>query len=235
MPTLAAIDVGSNAMRLVVASVGADRTPAPLEIIREPVRLGEDVFTRGQMGEETVETAVAAFERFRAAIDRHGVRWTRAVATSAMREALNRDILVDRIAGASGIDVEVIGPEEEARLIHLAVTENLDLKNQVALLVDIGGGSTEVTLATDEGILSTQSYSMGSVRLLRTLGDHETDERRAHQLIREYVDAAHERIRRHIGGRHIVHRYRRQCRGARRIAKGDPRKRPFNRSERGGS
>ncbi len=203
MPILAAIDVGSNAMRLVIASVDADRTPAFLEVIREPVRLGEDVFTRGVMGEETIDTAVAAFERFRGALDRHGVRWTRAVATSAMREAMNRDILVDRISQASGIDVEVIGTEEEARLIHVAVRTKVSLKNRVGLLVDIGGGSTEMTLATDEGILSATSFTMGSVRLLRTLGDYKNDERRVHELIREYVDAAQQRIRREIGGRHI--------------------------------
>ena len=203
MPILAAIDVGSNAMRLVVASVDAGRAPAFLEVIREPVRLGEDVFTSGVMGEETIDTAVAAFERFRVALDRHGVRWTRAVATSAMREAMNRDLLVDRISQASGIDVEVIGAEEEARLIHLAVRTKVSLKNRVGLLVDIGGGSTEVAVATDEGILSATSFTMGSVRLLRTLGDYRNDERRVHQLIREYVDVAQQRIRREIGGRHI--------------------------------
>ena len=203
MPILAAIDVGSNAMRLVVASVDADRTPTLLEVIREPVRLGDAVFTTGLIGEETIDMAVGAFERFRSALDRHGVRWTRAVATSAMREAMNRDILVDRISQASGIDVEIIGTEEEARLIYLAVSAGVSLKNRVALLVDIGGGSTEVTLATEEGILSTTSFTMGSVRLLRTLGDYRTDERRTHQLIREYVDAAQQRIRREIGARRI--------------------------------
>ncbi len=203
MPILAAIDVGSNAMRLVVASVDADRTLTLLEVIREPVRLGDAVFTTGLIGEETIDMAVGAFERFRSALDRHGVRWTRAVATSAMREAMNRDILVDRISQASGIDVEIIGTEEEARLIYLAVSAGVSLKNRVALLVDIGGGSTEVTLATEEGILSTTSFTMGSVRLLRTLGDYRTDERRTHQLIREYVDAAQQRIRREIGARRI--------------------------------
>jgi len=120
-----------------------------------------------------------------------------------MREAMNRDILLDRISQASGIEVEVISPEEEARLIHLAVRTQIPLKNQIALLVDIGGGSTEVTLASDEGVLSTESYTLGSVRLLRTMGDHKKDERRAHELMREYVDATQKRIRREIGSRHI--------------------------------
>ena len=203
MPVFAAIDVGSNAMRIVLAAVDADRTIEILEVIREPVRLGEDVFTSGMIGDATIDTAVGAFGRFRTAIDRHGARWTRAVATSAMREAMNRDILVDRITQISGIEVEVIGAEEEARLIHMAVSAKVPLKNHLALLVDIGGGSTELTLATEEGILSTASFTMGSMRLLRTLGDYRKDERAAHQLIREYVEATTQRIRREIGSRQV--------------------------------
>jgi exopolyphosphatase / guanosine-5'-triphosphate,3'-diphosphate pyrophosphatase len=203
MPVLAAIDVGSNAIRLVVASIDAGRVQTFLEVVREPVRLGEDVFSAGALGEGSIETAVDVFQRFRTTLDKYGVRWTRAVATSAMREALNRDILLDRIQQASGIDVEVISSEEESRLIHLAVRTQISFKDQIALLVDIGGGSTEVTLASAEGVLSTESYTLGTVRLLRTMGDHRKDERRAHELMREYVDATQKRIRREIGGRHI--------------------------------
>jgi exopolyphosphatase/guanosine-5'-triphosphate,3'-diphosphate pyrophosphatase len=203
MPILAAIDVGSNAMRLAVASVDADRRIALLEIIREPVRLGQDVFTSGLIEERTIDNTTEAFRRFRETMNRHGVRLTKAVATSAMREAMNREILLDRIAQVSGIEIDVIGPEEEARLIHLAVSEKLVLKNRIALLVDIGGGSTEITLASDGSILSTESYQMGSVRLLRTLGNQVRGEGHVHQLIQEYVDATQKRIRREIGDRRI--------------------------------
>ena len=114
MPVFAAIDVGSNAMRLSVGSVNAARKMSVLENVRESVRLGMDVFTSGTISEETMENAIDAFKRFRQVIDLHGAQWTRAVATSATREALNRDLFIDRIVQESGIEVVVIGPDEEA-------------------------------------------------------------------------------------------------------------------------
>jgi len=203
MPTLAAIDVGSNAIRLSVAVVDGDRRIALVENMRESVRLGRDVFTTGIISEETLERTADAFGRFRETIDRHNVKWTRAVATSAAREALNREIFVDRIAQASDIEISVIGPEEEARLIHLAVAQRVNLRNKLALLVDIGGGSTEITLASDGNILSTESFKMGSVRLLQVLEEQKHGERQFNQLVREYVDATQKRIRKEIGNKKI--------------------------------
>jgi len=115
MPILAAIDVGSNALRLAIGDVDNQQHVTMLESLRESVRLGQDVFANGIISEATMDQAVAAFERFRQSIDLRGASWTKAVATSAVREALNREIFVDRLAGASGIDVTAIGPEEEAR------------------------------------------------------------------------------------------------------------------------
>lgn len=203
MPLLAAIDIGSNALRLAIASVDATRTLTLQEVLREPIRLGQDVFLSGTIEEPTIAAATEAFLRFRETIDRHGVRWTRAVATSALREAMNRELFLDRIAQAAGIEIEVIGAEEEARLIHAAVNGRVNLRNRLAVLVDIGGGSTEITLASDEGILSTESYRMGSVRLLRTLGEGVHTENHIHRLIQEYVDATQKRIQRELGGRKV--------------------------------
>jgi exopolyphosphatase / guanosine-5'-triphosphate,3'-diphosphate pyrophosphatase len=203
MPILAAVDVGSNAIRLVVATIDADRHINVLENVREPVRLGVDVFTKGLISEQTLERASEAFQSFKRSILQHGAKWTRAVATSAVREALNRDLFVDRIAQSSGIELSVIGPEEEARLIHLAVAEKLDIAKDVAMLVDIGGGSTEVTLVADGNIISTESYRMGAVRLLHLLEGEKHSERHFNQLVREYVDATQKRLRKEIGKRHV--------------------------------
>jgi exopolyphosphatase / guanosine-5'-triphosphate,3'-diphosphate pyrophosphatase len=203
MPTLAALDIGSNAMRLAIASVDAERHITLLDVLREPVRLGQDVFTTGVIAERTIEVACEALLRFRQAIDGHGVKHVRAVATSAMRDAVNREIFLDRVQQSADLDITIIGPEEEARLIHLAVSGRVDLHNRFAVLVDIGGGSTEITLAADGEILSTASYRMGSVRLLRTLGERSGDERQVQQLIQEYVDATQRRISREIGDRKI--------------------------------
>ena len=203
MPVFAAIDVGSNALRLTIGDVDNQQRVTTLESLREPVRLGQDVFTNGVITEATMDQAVAAFEKFRHAIDLRGASWTKAVATSAVREALNREIFVDRLAGASGIEVTAIGPEEEARLIFLAVSDRLSLKNKVALLIDIGGGSTEITLAEDESIVATESFRVGAVRLLNLFEEKKHGEVRFNQLLREYMDATQKKIKKEIGSRKI--------------------------------
>jgi len=203
MPVFAAIDVGSNALRLTIGDVDNQQRVTTLESLREPVRLGQDVFTNGVITEATMDQAVAAFEKFRHAIDLRGASWTKAVATSAVREALNREIFVDRLAGASGIEVTAIGTEEEARLIFLAVSDRLSLKNKVALLIDIGGGSTEITLAEDESIVATESFRVGAVRLLNLFEEKKHGEVRFNQLLREYMDATQKKIKKEIGSRKI--------------------------------
>lgn len=203
MPTLAAIDVGTNAIRLVIGSVNGERKLSVVENVRDPVRLGQDVFTKGSISEETISRAVECFQRFRETIAVHNATWTRAVATSATREAMNKELFVDRVLQESGIDISVIGPEEEARLIHLAVAEQVNLKGKLAMLIDIGGGSAEITLATDGNIVTTESFKMGAVRLLQVLEGTKHGEKHFNQLVREYVDAAQKRIKKELGGQTI--------------------------------
>lgn len=209
MPNLAAIDVGSNAIRLSIASVDGERKLSILDNLREPVRLGEDVFAQGLIRDSTLERAVDAFNKFKEAIDRNGVNWSKAFATSAVREAVNRDMFIDRISQSCGIDVAVIEPEEEARLIHLAIESKINLKNKTAMLIDIGGGSTEVTLTADGSIVSTESYRMGAVRLLQLLSsgisgrEKRNGEREFNQLVKEYVESTQRRLKREIAGKKI--------------------------------
>lgn len=203
MPTLAAIDVGSNGFRLVIGEIDAERKLTIVESIREPIRLGQDVFAGGQIPDETIERAGEAFRRFKELIDRHGAKWTRAVATSAVREASNRDFLVDRVAQASGIEISVIGAEEEARLIYLAVAARIPLAGKLGMLIDIGGGSAEITLTSDGQIMTTESFRMGAVRLLQVLEEKRNGTKKFNQLVREYADAAQKRIQKEIGSRTI--------------------------------
>jgi exopolyphosphatase/guanosine-5'-triphosphate,3'-diphosphate pyrophosphatase len=203
IPTIAGIDVGTNAIRLVVGSVNPDRRIDLLENIREPVRLGQDVFTRGSISEETTERVIEAFQRFKRLIDKYGVEHVKAVATSATREAHNSDIFIDRIAQATGIEIVAIGPEEEARLIHLAVAGRVNLKNKRALLIDIGGGSVEVTFAADGHIMGTVSFNMGTVRLLTKLEHERVGEAQFNQLVREYADATRKWLEARIGPQKI--------------------------------
>ncbi|MCC6985928.1 MAG: Ppx/GppA family phosphatase [Anaerolineales bacterium] len=198
MQTIAAIDVGSNAMRMIVGRVGFDEKLETLENLRLPVRLGRDAFSQKQIQEETAQLALDAFVRFRKVADDYGVGKIRAVATSAMREANNSDILRDRIARATRIEIETISGEEEARLIHLAVANAVNLKNKYAMLIDIGGGSVEVTLSQGNNILSTESYNMGTVRLLEKLSKKPA-KLPFDELVREYAEAARRRIEREVG------------------------------------
>lgn len=130
MQKIAAIDAGSNAMRMIVGNVNEAWQVEPVENIRLPVRLGADVFATGVIEEKTMHQAVNAFRHFRRVAEDFGVVKTRAVATSAVREASNSDILLDRIARTSGIEVEAISGLEEARLIHLAVANTINFKRK---------------------------------------------------------------------------------------------------------
>jgi exopolyphosphatase/guanosine-5'-triphosphate,3'-diphosphate pyrophosphatase len=201
MQRIAAIDAGSNAIRLVVATLSANRKVEVLENIRVPVRLGQDVFTNEFLEERTIQQAVNAFTQFQHVIEDMGVSWVRAVGTSALREAKNRDILIDRIFHSSGIELKVINGEEEARLVHLAVSEAIDLAEKRAVLVDIGGGSVEITVVDGDRIQRTDSYNMGTVRLLQRLGGDEKagTTRNFSLLVREYAEAARHRIKQEIG------------------------------------
>ncbi len=205
MQRIAAIDAGSNAMRMIVGDVDDNWHVQPVENIRLPVRLGRDVFNSGAFQERTIQQAVAAFLHFQRLARDLGAARTRAIATSAMREATNGDILLDRILRTSGIEVEVISGAEEARLIHLAVASALKLKGKRAVLIDIGGGSVEVTISQNENITSTESYNMGTVRLLQKLdGANEwpldtLGRKHFTGLLREYAESARRRIDREIG------------------------------------
>jgi exopolyphosphatase/guanosine-5'-triphosphate,3'-diphosphate pyrophosphatase len=200
---LAAIDIGTNAIRLVISDVDAKLSTRTIQSFREPVRLGQEVFTEGRISEQTITRAVEAFSRFRARIDENAVSHVKAVATSAVREAQNSEIFLDRVLQSSRIEIEVISAQEEARLIHLAVARTVDFKNRVAMLVDIGGGSVEITIATDKRILLAESYKMGSVRLLEILDEHTLGEARFNRMVVEYVDATYRRMRKAIGKQKI--------------------------------
>src|SRR5215831_1453531 len=202
MPTIAAIDVGSNAIRLAIASVNTNGEYQMLFNGREPVRLGQDVFTKGVISPQTLDRMLETFASFKQKIKEQAVTHVKAIGTSALREASNRESVLRTLSKTTGIEVSIIGGEEEARLIHQAVKQVVNLKSKVALLVDIGGGSVEVVLADDTTVLCTESYSMGSVRLLKIL-DEKAGEERFHQLVTEYVDATQRRLEQEIGNQKI--------------------------------
>jgi exopolyphosphatase/guanosine-5'-triphosphate,3'-diphosphate pyrophosphatase len=211
MSRFAAIDVGSNALRLRVieatapSSPAKSRTPASastppvppdppwrdLATVRAPVRLGAEVFVSGRLAPTSIAQACDALRGFRDEMDRWKIDAYRAIATSAVREAKNGSTLIERARREAGIELEAIEGHEEARLIQLAVTRRVPLSDKRALLVDVGGGSTEVTLLNRGDTEFTMSLPLGTVRVLEAyLKGAKTVDRARERLLEEVIDRA---------------------------------------------
>jgi len=200
---ISAIDVGSNAMRLHIAGADARGNLKTIYYHREPVRLGHDAFTTGKLSPETMEKAQQAFETFRSMIDRHPVQTIRATGTSALRNSANASKLICRIEEKTGIRIEIISGEEEARLIHLSVHHRVpDMNKKRMLLIDIGGGSVEITLTEHGDIIALESFRMGTVRLLEMFRNTPNEAERIH-LMDEYIDAMRQKVREEITGKKV--------------------------------
>ena len=180
---LAAIDAGSNAIRLVIARATSPHHLQILDNQRAAVRLGHRAFTSRILDEDTIARAGRAFREFRGRMDRCRVSAYRAVATAAAREARNYRRLMDRIRRKSGLEVEVIGSEEEARLVCSAVHWALGDQLQPRLIFDLGGGSLEVNFF-QRGVLEHRiALPLGTIRLMETYAIRGAiDEDRANQL-----------------------------------------------------
>ena len=160
---VAAIDVGTNSVHMVVARIvrtGFD----VISTEKEVVRLGAGLDGDDEIAPAAIERGVAALVRMSRIAEAHGAR-VRAVATSAVREAPNREEFLAAVRGATGIDVEVISGGEEARLIHLGVGRSLDLRAGSVLTIDIGGGSTEFCVSVRGSLRIAQSLKIGAVRM----------------------------------------------------------------------
>jgi len=203
LPRLAAIDVGSNAIRIAIASADDKGRLNLIQTAREPVRLGADVFASRVISNARLVQAMDAFLKFRKLINKNNVKSVIAVGTSAVREAINRDYFINQIAKASEITIEPIRGEEEARLVHLAVTSRVKLKRKIALVVDIGGGSVETTLATRRRVIVSASFAIGTVRLLQMLEQKKHGNRVFHRLVDAYLKVTDARLQEEIGGRKL--------------------------------
>lgn len=165
----AAIDIGSNAVRLLLCNVAENKDRASFrkgELIRIPLRLGEDSFLRGKISEKKIQKLITAMKAFKHLIDVYDAVSYRACATSAMRDAENRWEIIERVRKEAGIKVELISGKAEADIIYSNhIEETLD-KNSSYLYVDIGGGSTEVTLFSKNKSIASQSFNIGTIRML---------------------------------------------------------------------
>jgi exopolyphosphatase/guanosine-5'-triphosphate,3'-diphosphate pyrophosphatase len=163
---IAAIDAGSNAIRLVIARADSPWEITRLAVERYPVRLGHHAFTRHRLDDETIRKAVRAFRHFRELLNAYDVRKYRAVATSATREARNRRQLLERVLQKTGIRLEVIGGEEEARLVRTGVLAAIGDKLSPRLIVDLGGGSMELNFMRQGSVECAVQLPIGTVRVM---------------------------------------------------------------------
>ncbi|HPF34029.1 MAG TPA: exopolyphosphatase [Candidatus Krumholzibacteria bacterium] len=178
----AALDVGSNAIRLLFARAfrnGDAVVTVKESMIRMPLRLGEDVFRDGRIGDRTAERLLDTMRAFALLVRAYGPAACRACATSAMRQAANGEELAAAIRRESGLELELIDGTEEAKILYANHLSVLLPEGQAALFVDVGGGSTEITVIRDHVVLAQRSFAIGSVRLLNgRVPDEEWDELR---------------------------------------------------------
>jgi len=182
-----AVDVGSNAIRILLAEFSSQDVFQVIESERLPARLGHDVFLTGRLTQQAMNAALAALTSFAERLKRRDVACHRAVTTSAVRESRNGDAFLDRVQRETGLCLEVITGSEEARLVYLAAKNRVPLGDQDWIIVDLGGGSVEVSRVNGEGILWSESHTMGSVRLLEELSGSGTEPGRFRRLLEEYI------------------------------------------------
>ena len=165
-----AIDIGSNAIRLLISNVIVKEGKEPQfkksSLVRVPIRLGADVFVTGIISEENIERMINAMEAFKLLMKVHKVERYKACATSAMREAKNGIEIANKILDITGVQIDIIGGKEEASIISSTDLNELIEGDNSYLYVDVGGGSTEFTVFSKGKIINSKSFKMGTVRLL---------------------------------------------------------------------
>jgi exopolyphosphatase/guanosine-5'-triphosphate,3'-diphosphate pyrophosphatase len=165
----AAVDIGSNAMRLLFCrayEVNGKPVFSKEELIRLPIRLGEDVFLNGRISDRKAEKLITAMRGFSELIKVYEVDAYRAVATSAMRDASNGIEVIERIKKEAGLNVEIIDGKSEAQLVFSNHIEEMLNPRHAYLYIDVGGGSTELTLYYNHKVMASKSFNIGTVRML---------------------------------------------------------------------
>jgi exopolyphosphatase/guanosine-5'-triphosphate,3'-diphosphate pyrophosphatase len=197
---IAVIEVGSSAIRMVIAEVGPKLTLRVLENLQKPVAFGKDVFTTGRLGATTIRAGIAVLDNFKNVLESYGVRRWHAIATSAVREATNKDNFIDQVYVRTGIDVEVIEGAEENRLeliaVENALTGRFEFAKKNCLIIEVGTGSTEIILTTKGEVALTRMLPIGPLRLPDQGVAGETDPSTLQRLLKRRIHSIAEEFRR---------------------------------------
>jgi exopolyphosphatase / guanosine-5'-triphosphate,3'-diphosphate pyrophosphatase len=202
MPVFAAVDIGSNSVRLKVARLRGRHLHAIHED-REVTRLGEGVFRTNFLSPESMGETVKVLRRFHRAAQRLGADSVRVVATSALRDARNSQAFLEWVRSATGWTVDIISGLEEGRLIHLGLVSNLRLSTSTVLMIDLGGGSCELTVSRRGHIRDTVSLPLGAVRLTNEFLSHDPPRKGELQRLRGFVAREVGRVAARIVSSHI--------------------------------
>lgn len=168
---LAAIDIGSNAARLLITDVIETPQTGPeflkIALVRVPLRLGFDVFEKGEISTARAEKILKTIQSYKLLMEVYDVKYLKACATSAMRDAVNGPAIISRVKQETGIEIQIISGQEEASFIYENhVAENMS-KEESYLYIDVGGGSTELTFFSDGKLIFKESFNIGTIRLLK--------------------------------------------------------------------
>ena len=166
--TYAAIDIGSNAVRLLIKQLESDTRPmfSKSLLLRVPLRLGFDVFAQGKISPKKEKDMVRLMKCYKQLMKIYGVDDYRACATSAMRDAENGQSIIRNVFKETGIKIEIIDGQEEAKMVYSNHIETMKGRRGNFMFVDVGGGSTEINLLSDGGLICSRSYNIGTVRSL---------------------------------------------------------------------
>ncbi|MCA9296777.1 MAG: Ppx/GppA family phosphatase, partial [Phycisphaerales bacterium] len=184
---LAAIDVGTNTIRLVVVEVASDRTFRVIDDERVRTRLGRSITETNALGDRAMADSAEAIAHFKNIAEGYGVNRLRAVATSAVRDATNGEAFASMIQSTIGIPLEIIPADEEARLAFLAVSSAFELGTNEVAVVDVGGGSTEVVLSSGEVIERICPLRLGAVKLTEQFGAQSAITGESYKAMRQYI------------------------------------------------
>ncbi|HMP91001.1 MAG TPA: HD domain-containing protein [Kiritimatiellia bacterium] len=201
----AVIDVGATAVRMEIAELTTDGAIRTIEQLHHAVHLGKDAFTLGRIQQTTIEECVNVLKNFRRVMEEYGITsesQIRAVATSSVREASNRDMFLDRIYIATRINLNVIEETEETRLTYLAVQDILsrqpDLQKGDVLVVEVGGGDSELLLVRDGFVTFSNTYRLGSLRMRETLDVRHTPASRLYETFLKHIQLTVDQIQRSV-------------------------------------
>jgi exopolyphosphatase/guanosine-5'-triphosphate,3'-diphosphate pyrophosphatase len=187
MPTLAAVDIGSNSVRLKISRLSG-RSLREIHEDRQVTRLGDGVFRTGLLTPEAIADTVKVLRRFHRTVQQEGADSVRVVATSALRDARNSRAFLEWVRSTTGWKVEIISGLEEARLIHLGLVSTLRVTTEPILMVDLGGGSCELTISSRGHIRDTVSLPLGAVRLTNEFLQHDPPRKAELLRLRGFVE-----------------------------------------------